>query len=244
MVSKESCRWYLTSIQDNYWREAFDQYKGYQRYLKRRVHDSEWLHGNLRYLDWPSSVKILPWASYQIRKIAGCACAGNAGNVFPCRRIQRKPRVSDPGMHHGTCVKHVPWCMSGLLTRGGEENVPGIPGACATAIWRIWQEAHKLGVYRFDNLYPKSPIRIYVYIMHTHKSGHPDKMLKNCTMLIFIIFHFIMVIYRPRCASTKYEYVYIWPKIAYTTLTCPCLWKQQLSLDDCYKVTVVPCHCL
>ena len=23
------------------------------------------------------------WASYQIRKIVGCACAGNAGNVFP-----------------------------------------------------------------------------------------------------------------------------------------------------------------
>ena len=82
------------------------------------------------------------WASYQIRKIAGCACAGNAGNVFPRRRIQRKTRVSDPGMHHGTCVTHVPWCMSGLLTRGGGENVPGIPGACAPAILRIWQEAH------------------------------------------------------------------------------------------------------
>ena len=25
----------------------------------------------------------VPWASYKIRKIAGCACAGNAGNVFP-----------------------------------------------------------------------------------------------------------------------------------------------------------------
>ena len=24
-----------------------------------------------------------PWASYQMRKITGCACAGNAGNVFP-----------------------------------------------------------------------------------------------------------------------------------------------------------------
>ena len=24
-----------------------------------------------------------PWASYQIRKIVGCACAGNAGNVLP-----------------------------------------------------------------------------------------------------------------------------------------------------------------
>ena len=35
-------------------------------------------------------------------------------------------------MHHGTCVAHVPWCMSGSLTRGGGENVPGIPGACAT----------------------------------------------------------------------------------------------------------------
>ena len=84
----------------------------------------------------------VPWASYQIRKIAGCACAGNAGNVFPRRRFQRKPLVGDPGMHHGTCVTHVPWCMSGSLACGDGENVPGIPGACAPAILRIWQEAH------------------------------------------------------------------------------------------------------
>ena len=83
-----------------------------------------------------------PWASYQIRKIAGCACAGYAGNVFPRRRFQRKPLVSDPGMHHGTCVTHVPWSMSGSLACGDGENVPGIPGACAPAILRIWQEAH------------------------------------------------------------------------------------------------------
>ena len=51
---------------------------------------------------------------------------------FPRRRLQRKPLVCDPGMHHGTCFTHVPWCMSGSLTSGGEENVPGIPGACAT----------------------------------------------------------------------------------------------------------------
>ena len=84
----------------------------------------------------------LPWASYQIPKIACCACAGNAGNVFPRRRFQRKLLVSDPGMHHGTCVTHVPWCMSGSLICGDGENVPGIPGACAPAILRIWQEAH------------------------------------------------------------------------------------------------------
>ena len=92
----------------------------------------------------PEYLKITqwPWASYQIHKIAGCACAGNAGNVFSRRRFQRKPLVSDPGMHHDTCVTHVPWCMSGSLTCSGGENVPGIPGACAPAILRIWQEAH------------------------------------------------------------------------------------------------------
>ena len=92
----------------------------------------------------PVKWKSPPWASYQIRKIAGCACTGNAGNVFPRRRFQRKPLVSDPGMHHGTCVTHVPWCMSGSLTCGDGENVPGIPGACAPAILRIWQEAHAM----------------------------------------------------------------------------------------------------
>ena len=51
---------------------------------------------------------------------------------FPRQQLQRKPRVSDPGMHQGTCVTHVPWCMSGSLSRGRGENVPGIPGACAT----------------------------------------------------------------------------------------------------------------
>ena len=51
---------------------------------------------------------------------------------FPRHRLERKPLVSDPGMHHGTCITHVPWCIPGLLTRGGGENVPGIPGACAT----------------------------------------------------------------------------------------------------------------
>ena len=27
-------------------------------------------------------------------------------------------RVSDPDMHYGTCVTHVPWCMPGSLTSG------------------------------------------------------------------------------------------------------------------------------
>ena len=38
---------------------------------------------------------------------------------FPRHRLQRKLLVSDPGMHHGTCVTHVPWRMSGSVARGG-----------------------------------------------------------------------------------------------------------------------------
>ena len=83
-------------------------------------------------LYWNSALVIWVWTSYQIRKIVGCACAGNARTVFPHHRLQRKPLVSDPNKHHGTSVTHVPWCMLGLLTRRGRENVPGIPGACAT----------------------------------------------------------------------------------------------------------------
>ena len=50
--------------------------------------------------------------------------------TFLRHRLQRKPQVNDTGMHHGTCVTHVPWCMSGSLTRGGRDNAPGISSAC------------------------------------------------------------------------------------------------------------------
>ena len=67
---------------------------------------------------------------------------GMPGMSSPAAVFKRNPLVSDPGMHHGTCVTHVPWCMSGSRTRGDGENVPGILRACAPAILRIWQEAH------------------------------------------------------------------------------------------------------
>ena len=50
------------------------------------------------------------WASCQIRKIAGAHAPGMPGT------FSLPPRVSDPDMHHDTCVTHVPWCMPGSLT--------------------------------------------------------------------------------------------------------------------------------
>ena len=51
-----------------------------------------------------------PWASCQMSKIVRLEC------------WERPPppqmRVSDPYMHRGTCVTHVPWCMPGSLTSG------------------------------------------------------------------------------------------------------------------------------
>ena len=60
---------------------------------------------------------------------------GNASEMpgtFSPPSISKKPLLSDPDMHHGTCVTQVPWCMPKSLTRGGGKNVPGIPGACVT----------------------------------------------------------------------------------------------------------------
>ena len=54
----------------------------------------------------------ITWSSYQMRKIAGAHAPGMPGMFSP------PLRVSYPDMHHGTCVAHVPWCMSGLPTSG------------------------------------------------------------------------------------------------------------------------------
>ena len=76
-----------------------------------------------------NSVNVIgAWVSYQIRKIGGWACAGNAGDVFlvtdgkRSRHASRHVRDAHAVMHVGMFFLEV----------GGGENVPGIPGACTT----------------------------------------------------------------------------------------------------------------
>ena len=82
------------------------------------------------------------WASCQIRQIADAHAPRMPGTFSP------PPRVSDPDMHHGTCVTHVPWCMPGSLTNGflwsrrRGKTFPAFPVHAQTAMLRIWQEAH------------------------------------------------------------------------------------------------------
>ena len=78
------------------------------------------------------SSPIPRWVSYQIRKIGVCACAGNAGNIFPSHRGSANP----------TCITARAWCTCHDACRnrklaicfevGVGGNVPSIPGACAT----------------------------------------------------------------------------------------------------------------
>ena len=52
---------------------------------------------------------VSPWASYQKRKTAGVYAPGT---------FSPPPQVSDPDIHHGTCVTHVPQCMPRSPTSG------------------------------------------------------------------------------------------------------------------------------
>ena len=80
---------------------------------------------------WPVGILLAVCPMDLLPDTPNCALRMHR-ECFPRHRLQRKPLLSDPGMHHGTCVTHVPRCMSGSLTRGGRENVLGISGACAT----------------------------------------------------------------------------------------------------------------
>ena len=55
---------------------------------------------------------FLEWDSCQIRQIVGAHAPGMPGTFSP------PPLLSNSDMHHGTCVRHIPWCMPGSLTRG------------------------------------------------------------------------------------------------------------------------------
>ena len=62
------------------------------------------------------------------------------------------PWVSDPDMHHGTCVTHVTWCMPVSLTSVfllksvAGKTFPAFPAHAQPTISRIWQEAHHMTV--------------------------------------------------------------------------------------------------
>ena len=102
------------------------QKKTIQTLLKMQMCDC---HNSMPLLDvkFISSMDLLPDT-----RNCGCACAGNAGNVFPVtagersRHASRHVRHARAVMHAGIVNYRFP------LKSAAGENVPGIPGACAT----------------------------------------------------------------------------------------------------------------
>ena len=102
-------------------------------------------------------------------KIAGAHAPGMPGTFSP------PSGTSDPDMHHGTCVTHVPWCMPGSLTsvflwsqwRG--KTFPAFPAHAQPAILRIWQEAHALTRNDSNTLSIDCENTMIQYILHLDK---------------------------------------------------------------------------
>ena len=90
-----------------------------------------------------ASYNVLSWASYHIRH------APRMQRTFYPPPTSKEPLVSDPSMHHGTCVTHVPRCMSGSLTHVYFVGVFGINGIAifmhisktlkCGMLWKLWK---------------------------------------------------------------------------------------------------------
>ena len=131
---------------------------------------------------------------------------------FPRHRFQRKPFVSDPGMHHGTCVTR---CMSGSLTRGGlgkrsqhsrrmrnpQFYVSGkspihtiflkrYASSLVSYSWRIWAQFY---AYVFKTHFANQPRKAYKCQSHRMLPRYL-KLLQICCSNFISFYHCIMVL--------------------------------------------------
>ena len=83
------------------------------------------------------------WASYQIRKIVCCACAGIAGNVFPATSFKGKRKLVIPACITARASRTCRDACRDLYSVGAGKTFPAFPAHAQPAILRIWQEAHK-----------------------------------------------------------------------------------------------------
>ena len=63
-------------------------------------------------VSWLDCYYNVPWTLARYVKLRVAHAPVMPGTFPP------PPRVSNPNMHHGTCVTYVPWCMPGSLTSG------------------------------------------------------------------------------------------------------------------------------
>ena len=87
----------------------------------------------------PQAQGLFTWASYQIRTIARCACAGDAGNVSPAIDLTGNHQLAILACITARASRT--WCMSG-------NTFPAFPAHAQPAVLRIRQEAHGIRMER------------------------------------------------------------------------------------------------
>ena len=109
----------------------------------------------LLYQAWSGNGPLTRYAKMQVAHAPGMP-----GTFSP------PPRVSDPDMHHGTCVTHVPWCMPGSLTSG--------------FLWSRWRGKRSRHSRRMRNsqFYGKRPM-----IYHTPTKDSMCRVAEHCMHL-------------------------------------------------------------
>ena len=125
-----------------------------------------------RHLSPPTVVANVPFNHGPLNRYAKLRVAhvpGIPGTFSP------PPLVSDPDMHQGTCVTHVPWCMPGSLTSG--------------FLWCRWRGKHSRHSQRMRNpqfcvsgkrpmAYPSwkglAPVKLFCTITATASRWHRD----------------------------------------------------------------------
>ena len=98
------------------------------------------------------------WASYQIRKIAGCACAGNAGNVFPATDFKGNRKLAISACITARASRTSPDACRDRFYAVVGKTFPAFPAHAQLAILRIWQEAH--GEWSYLNQWLSGPINL------------------------------------------------------------------------------------
>ena len=114
--------------------------------------------------------------------------------LFETNYVFPPPRVNDPDMHHGKCVTHVPWCMSGLLTSG---FLWSRWWSALSIVWPFWTLKRSACHSQMETLDVDYLFQRHVYIAMwftiVYKGNH--YFVSSLPIITMIHIHYIMRVY-------------------------------------------------
>ena len=124
---------------------------------------------------------LFTWASYQMRKIADCAWARNAGNVFPPYDFKGKRKLALPACITARASRTCRDAYRGRSPAVVGETCRVFPAHAQPATLHIWQEAHAWRGHTSQQYY-RCDISPFITTVDNwyDKLPHVDGRLMNC----------------------------------------------------------------